>query len=69
MFVLRVCVCVLCAAHGRRVNAACVGAGQYGLAQQCGLHIIVSADHLEELIGNYEKWGVFEELISLLEQG
>jgi clathrin heavy chain len=51
------------------VNAACVAAGEFRLAQQCGLHIIVSPDHLEELIGNYEKWGHFEELISLLEQG
>jgi hypothetical protein len=46
-----------------------VAAGEFRLAQQCGLHIIVSPDHLEELIGNYEKWGHFEELISLLEQG
>jgi len=53
----------------KEVNAACVGAGEYRLAEQCGLHIIVSPDHLEELIANYEKWGVFDELISLLELG
>ncbi len=62
------CLFGLCSTW-KEVNAACVAAGEYRLAQQCGLHIIVSPDHLEELIGNYEKWGVFEELISLLEQG
>jgi clathrin heavy chain len=37
------------------------------LAQICGLHIVVHADELEELIWYYEERGYFEELIALLE--
>ena len=37
------------------------------MAQICGLHIVVHADELEELINYYEKKGYFEELIQLLE--
>jgi len=33
------------------------------------MYIIVHADHLEELIGHYEKHGHFEELITLLDTG
>ena len=33
----------------------------------CGLHIVVHADELEELIHYYEARGHFDELISLLE--
>ena len=33
----------------------------------CGLHIVVHADELEELINYYQDRGYFEELISLLE--
>lgn len=33
----------------------------------CGLHIVVHADELEELINYYQDRGFFEELISLLE--
>jgi clathrin heavy chain len=39
------------------------------LAQIAGLSIIVSPDHLEELIQSYEEAGHWEELIKLLEQG
>jgi clathrin heavy chain len=51
------------------VNAACVLADEFRLAAICGLHIIVSPDHLEELIFHYENAGHFEHLIDLLEQG
>lgn len=51
------------------VNAACVAAGEFRLAQMCGLYIIVSPDHLEELIAHYERHGYFEELMKLMEQG
>lgn len=53
----------------KEVNAACVHAGEFRLAQQCGLHIIMNPDHLEELIESYEKLGHFEELVKLLETG
>ena len=33
----------------------------------CGLHIVVHADELEELIHYYQDRGYFEELIALLE--
>ena len=33
----------------------------------CGLHIVVHADELEELINFYQSQGYFEELISLME--
>ena len=33
----------------------------------CGLHIVVHADELEELINYYQNRGHFEELIQLLE--
>jgi clathrin heavy chain len=53
----------------KEVNAACVAGGEFRLAAICGLHIIVSPDHLEDLVGYYEKRGHFEELILLMEQG
>ena len=53
----------------KEVNAACVLAAEFRLAQECGLHIIVSPDHLEELIASYESAGHWEELVKLLEQG
>lgn len=34
-----------------------------------GLQIIVHPDHLEELISQYEKFGFFDELMTLLDQG
>jgi len=53
----------------KEVNAACVKAGEFKLAQMAGLHIIVSPDHMEDLIESYESAGHWEELIRLLEQG
>ena len=53
----------------KEVNAACVKAGEFKLAQTAGLHIIVSPDHMEDLIESYESAGHWEELIRLLEQG
>lgn len=40
---------------------------EFRLAQMCGLHIVVHADELEELINYYQDLGYFEELITLLE--
>ena len=46
---------------------ACVESEEFRLAQMCGLHIVVHADELEDLINFYQERGYFEELISLLE--
>ena len=54
------CVCV-------QVCFACVDNEEFRLAQMCGLHIVVHADELEELINYYQDRGYFEELIALLE--
>jgi len=53
----------------KEVNLACLRAEEFRLANICGLHIIVHPDHLEELIGHYERAGRSKELITLLEQG
>uniref|UniRef100_A0A5S6QG16 Clathrin heavy chain n=1 Tax=Trichuris muris TaxID=70415 RepID=A0A5S6QG16_TRIMR len=51
----------------KEVCFACVDAQEFRLAQMCGLHIVVHADELEELISNYQNRGYYEELINLLE--
>lgn len=51
----------------KEVCFACVDKLEFRLAQICGLHIVVHADELEELIWYYEERGYFEELIALLE--
>ncbi len=53
----------------KEVNLACLHAEEFRLANICGLHIIVHPDHLEELIGHYERAGRSTELIQLMEQG
>uniref|UniRef100_A0A8C1WEY1 Clathrin, heavy chain a (Hc) n=1 Tax=Cyprinus carpio TaxID=7962 RepID=A0A8C1WEY1_CYPCA len=51
----------------KEVCFACVDGNEFRLAQICGLHIVVHADELEELINYYQDRGYFEELITLLE--
>ena len=51
----------------KEVCFACVEHNEFRLAQMCGLHIVVHADELEDLINYYQGRGYFEELISLLE--
>lgn len=51
----------------KQVCFACVDNEEFRLAQMCGLHIVVHADELEELICYYQDRGYFEELIGLLE--
>lgn len=51
----------------KEVCFACVDNEEFRLAQMCGLHIVVHADELEDLINYYQSRGFFEELISLLE--
>lgn len=53
----------------KEVNIACLKAQEFRLANICGLHIIVHPDHLEELIGHYERAGRSTELMQLMEQG
>merc|ERR1712117_229724 len=51
----------------KEVCFACVDNAEFRLAQMCGLHIVVHADELEELITFYQDRGFFEELMALLE--
>ncbi|CAK8683084.1 clathrin heavy chain 1 [Clavelina lepadiformis] len=51
----------------KEVCFACVDGEEFRLAQICGLHIVVHADELEELISYYQDRGYFEELITMLE--
>jgi clathrin heavy chain len=53
----------------KQVCFACVRAQEFKSATSCGLNIIIHPDHLEDLINFYEKFGYYEELIGLLEQG
>ena len=53
----------------KEVCYSCVEHKEFRLAQICGLHIVVHADELEELIYRYQTAGHFEELIALLEAG
>uniref|UniRef100_A0A674EF21 Clathrin heavy chain 1-like n=1 Tax=Salmo trutta TaxID=8032 RepID=A0A674EF21_SALTR len=51
----------------KEVCFACVAGEEFRLAQICGLHIVIHADELEELISDYQDRGYYEELIALLE--
>lgn len=53
----------------KAVCFACVRAKEFRMASLCGQQIIIHPDHLEEVIQHYEKFGYWEELISLLEVG
>ncbi|VDP40951.1 unnamed protein product, partial [Schistosoma curassoni] len=53
----------------KEVCFACVNHKEFRLAQMCGLHIVVHADELGDLINYYEQRGHFDELIQLLEAG
>ena len=48
---------------------ACVAAGEYKIANTAGLNVIVHSDLLDEIILHYEKYGVPDEAINLLETG
>ncbi|XP_054531708.1 clathrin heavy chain 2 isoform X9 [Pan troglodytes] len=51
----------------KEVCFACVDGQEFRFAQLCGLHIVIHADELEELMCYYQDRGYFEELILLLE--
>lgn len=53
----------------KAVCFACVRAKEFNMAALCGQHIIIHPDHLEDLNNFYEKFGYFNQLISLLESG
>jgi len=53
----------------REVMLSCLDNEQYKLAQICGINLIVSPDDLEMVVQAYEVRGLFNELISLLENG
>ena len=53
----------------KEVNAACVDNEEFKLAQICGLHLIIHAEELDQLIKLYENKGFFDELIQLIEAG
>ena len=50
-----------------QVCFSCVDGQEFRLAQVCGLHIVVHADELDDLIKYYEHRGHFNELIALME--
>ncbi|XP_045469478.1 clathrin heavy chain [Harmonia axyridis] len=51
----------------KEVCFACVDHEEFRLSQMCGMHIVVHADELQDLINYYQDRGYFEELIGLLE--
>ncbi|KAI8149640.1 hypothetical protein BJV82DRAFT_662929 [Fennellomyces sp. T-0311] len=53
----------------KEVNAVCIEQQEFRLAKICGLHIIVHAEELEQVVRTYERNGYFEQLINLLEDG
>jgi len=53
----------------KEVCFSCVLAQEFRLAQMCAMHIVVYMDHLLELVQHYERYGYFEQLIAVLEQG
>eukprot|EP01094_Clydonella_sp_ATCC50884_P017852 TRINITY_DN3190_c0_g1_i1.p1 TRINITY_DN3190_c0_g1~~TRINITY_DN3190_c0_g1_i1.p1 ORF type:complete len:1694 (+),score=825.21 TRINITY_DN3190_c0_g1_i1:167-5248(+) len=53
----------------KEVAFACVEAAEFRLAQICGLHIVIHADELEQVVDFYEARGHTEELLALIENG
>ena len=51
----------------KEVCFSCIKAGEFKLAGQAGNYVIQSADVVEEVIEEYEKYGAYEELINLFE--
>ena len=53
----------------KEVNVACVEHKEFRLAQICGLHLVIHAEELDEILRLYERLGFFDELMTLLEAG
>lgn len=48
---------------------SCISHGEYKLGQICALNLILNAEELEQITQLYERLGLFDQLISLLEAG
>ena len=53
----------------REVGEACLKEREFRLGQICCLNLILAADELEQVCASYERLGLFDQLISLLESG
>lgn len=53
----------------KEVNVACVEHKEFKLAQICGLHLIIHAEELDEILRLYQNLGFFDEVMELLEAG
>jgi len=51
----------------KSVCFACVDAKEFRLAQVCGLHLVVEADQLQDVLEYYQKFGYFQELLTMLD--
>lgn len=51
----------------KEVNIACVENKEFRLAQICGLHLVIHAEELDEILNLYQFLGFFDELLQLLE--
>ena len=51
----------------KEVCFSCIRAGEFKLAGQAGNYVIQSADMVDEIIEEYEKYGAYDELIMLFE--
>lgn len=51
----------------RELNFACIEEQEFRLAQVCGVHLVVHAEELTDIIKVYEYNGYFDELMQLLE--
>lgn len=53
----------------KEVCESCIKNQEYRLGQICSLNLILNADELEQVCLMYEKLGLFDQLIALLENG
>lgn len=51
----------------KEISIACIATGEYKLASVAGQNIVAHPDHLSDLIKQYERYNVPEEMINLLE--
>lgn len=53
----------------RELTIVCIDVGEYTLAHRSALNLIGAVDQLKDIILHYERHGLFDEVISLLEAG
>ena len=51
------------------VCKSAIEAKEFRMAEQCGMHIIVEPDELEDIISFYEQEGFVDEIMQLIENG